>query len=63
MDPSTVVTINRGTSFYREERKAFAAYTSPYSGAFDLLDTLRVPRACNYRAANMSQLDYFYGQR
>ena len=46
-----------------EERKFYNTYTSPYSGAFNLLDTLRIPRACGYESKNMTQLDYFYGQK
>lgn len=38
-------------------------YSSPYSGAFDLLDTMFVPRPCASDVANLTQMDYFYGQR
>lgn len=41
----------------------FKVYFSPYSGAFDLLDTMYIPRPCAQAAANLTQLDYFYGQR
>jgi hypothetical protein len=40
----------------------FFAYSSPYSGAFDLLDTMFIPRACASQSYNMTQFDYFYGQ-
>ena len=40
----------------------FFAYSSPYSGAFDLLDTMFIPRACASKSYNMTQMDYFYGQ-
>lgn len=40
----------------------FACYSSPYSGSFALLDTLRIPRPCAARSGNLTQLDYFYGQ-
>lgn len=41
----------------------FQVYSSPYSGAFDLLDTMYVPRPCASSYANLTQMDYFYGQR
>ncbi len=41
----------------------FRVYSSPYSGAFDLLDTMQVPRPCASAYANLTQMDYFYGQR
>jgi hypothetical protein len=40
----------------------FACYSSPYSGSFALLDTLRIPRPCAAKSGNLTQLDYFYGQ-
>ena len=41
--------------------KYYAAYSSPYSGAFDLLETQYIPRPCATRSVNMTQMDYFYG--
>jgi hypothetical protein len=41
----------------------FKVYSSPYSGAFDLLDTMYIPRPCVQSAANLTQMDYFYGQK
>jgi len=40
----------------------FRVYSSPYSGAFDLLDTMYIPRPCASAHANLTQMDYFYGQ-
>jgi len=40
----------------------FKVYSSPYSGAFDLLDTMYIPRPCSSAYANLTQMDYFYGQ-
>ena len=40
----------------------FKVYSSPYSGAFDLLDTMYIPRPCASAWANLTQMDYFYGQ-
>lgn len=60
---SNAVAMDYSTNSLTEERKFYQVYTSPYSGAFDLLDTLRIPRACAYESQNMTQLDYFYGQR
>ena len=40
----------------------FRVYSSPYSGAFDLLDTMYIPRPCASAYANLTQMDYFYGQ-
>ena len=39
----------------------FQTYSSPYSGAFDLLDTQYIPRPCATSSANLTQMDYFYG--
>lgn len=41
----------------------YQVYSSPYSGAFDLLDTMYIPRPCASSYANLTQMDYFYGQR
>lgn len=40
----------------------YAVYSSPYSGAFSLLDTQQVPKPCAYVSVNLTQFDYFYGQ-
>ena len=40
----------------------YAMYSSPYSGAFSLLDTVVIPRPCAYESKNLTQMDYFYGQ-
>ena len=37
-------------------------YSSPYSGAFNLLDTMYIPRACASQSFNLSAATYFYGQ-
>lgn len=44
--------------------KYFAVYKSPYSGAFDLLDTMYIPRPCATNSVNITNipLTYFYGQ-
>lgn len=60
-DKSGSFTLDTATNYLTEVRKFFALYTSPYSGAFDLLDTLRIPRACADESYNMTQMDYFYG--
>ena len=39
----------------------FVVYSSPYSGAFSLLNSMYIPRPCAYVSINMTQLDYFYG--
>jgi len=39
----------------------YAVYSSPYSGASALLDTIQVPKPCAYRCQNLTQIDYFYG--
>jgi len=51
------------TGAYNSRNKYFAVYSSPYSGAFDLLDTMYVPRPCAQNSVNLTQMDYFYGQR
>lgn len=48
---------------YNSLSKYFAVYKSPYSGAFDLLDTMYIPRPCASNSVNITQMDYFYGQR
>lgn len=40
----------------------FKVYSSPYSGAFNLLDTMYIPRACAEASLNLTQFNYFYGQ-
>ena len=40
----------------------FKVYSSPYSGAFNLLDTMNIPRACAEASLNLTQFNYFYGQ-
>lgn len=40
----------------------FLVYSSPYSGAFALLNSMYVPKPCAYVSVNMTQMDYFYGQ-
>ena len=40
----------------------FKMYSSPYSGAFELLDTMHIPRPCASAYANLTQMDYYYGQ-
>jgi len=44
------------------QTNTFAMYSSPYSGAFSLLDTVYVPTPCAYISQNLTQFDYFYGQ-
>lgn len=63
VEQSLALTMDTVTNSLIEQRKFFAVYTSPYSGAFDLLDTVRIPKACASESHNMTQLDYFYGQR
>jgi hypothetical protein len=45
---ASALTLDVNTNSLTEERKFYSTYTSPYSGAFNLLDTLRIPRACAY---------------
>jgi hypothetical protein len=51
------------TSQIIQQVNYFKVYSSPYSGAFDLLDTMYIPRPCASAVANLTQMDYFYGQR
>jgi hypothetical protein len=44
------------------QTNVYAVYSSPYSGAFSLLDTMYMPKPCGYISQNLTQLDYFYGQ-
>ena len=52
---SSSLTLGTGTNQY-------VVYSSPYSGAFSLLDTMYIPRACAYISVNMTQMNYFNGQ-
>jgi hypothetical protein len=49
------------TSQIIQQANYFRIYSSPYSGAFDLLDTMYIPRPCASAYANLTQMDYFYG--
>ena len=40
----------------------FSVWSSPYSGAFSLLNSMYIPKPCGYISLNMTQMDYFYGQ-
>jgi len=44
------------------EQRYFYPYPSRYSGGFNLLDTLKIPRACAYKSANLTEVDYYRGQ-
>jgi hypothetical protein len=44
------------------QTNVYAIYSSPYSGAFALLDTMFIPKPCAYTSKNLTQFDYFYGQ-
>jgi len=50
-----------GSGVLNKLSKQFAVYKSPYSGAFDLLDTQYIPRPCATSTVNITQMDYFYG--
>jgi hypothetical protein len=54
--------ISEKTSEIVQHVNYFKMYSSPYSGAFDLLDTMYIPRPCASAFANLTQMDYFYGQ-
>lgn len=43
-------------------QKYFYPYTSRYSGGFNLLDTLKIPKACAYKSANLTAVEYYRGQ-
>lgn len=58
----TVDDLYSGSPIITYYSKNFAVYSSPYSGAFDLLDTMYIPRPCALRSVNLTQMDYFYGQ-
>ena len=44
------------------KNKYFIPYTSKYSGGFDLLDTMKIPRPCAYKSYNMTAVNYYRGQ-
>jgi len=44
------------------KQRYFYPYTSRYSGGFNLLDSMKIPRACAYKSANLTQVDYYRGQ-
>jgi hypothetical protein len=41
----------------------YTAYTSKYSGGFALADTFKIPRPCAYKSANLTEVEYYRGQR
>lgn len=43
-------------------QKQLFAYSSRYSGDFNLMDTMKIPRACAFKSFNLTQVDYFRGQ-
>ena len=43
-------------------RNYFVAYRSKYSGAFNLRDTMKIPRPCAYKSYNLTQVTYYRGQ-
>ncbi len=45
-----------------KKRDFYAAYSSPYSGAFELEGSLTIPRPCSKISVDLGQVDYFYGQ-
>lgn len=61
-EAATAFTQVNNMNFFTPLNNFFAVYTSPYSGAFGLLDTMVIPRACAYQSYNMSSYTYFYGQ-
>jgi len=40
----------------------FIPYVSRYSGGFDLLDTMKIPRPCAFESYNLTSVDYYRGQ-
>jgi len=40
----------------------FTPYISKYSGGFDLLDSMIIPKPCAARSANLTSVDYYRGQ-
>jgi hypothetical protein len=53
----------QGNADLQSYSKYYAIYSSPYSGAFDLLDTMYIPKPCAAKSVNLTQMDYFYGQK
>lgn len=42
------------TANIQERNNFFAVYSSPYSGAFELLDTMYIPKPCAYKSVNLT---------
>lgn len=42
------------SSIFSDARRYASAYSSPYSGAFPLIDTMRIPKACAFKSTNMT---------
>ena len=40
----------------------FTPYISKYSGGFDLLDSMIIPKPCAARSANLTEVSYYRGQ-
>ncbi|CDW72642.1 UNKNOWN [Stylonychia lemnae] len=48
---------------YKLMNKFVAIYKSPYSGGFPLQVSMLIPRPCSSNSANITQTNYFYGQK
>jgi len=48
----------------KKQRKQdyFLPYTSRYSGGFDLLNSMKIPRPCAYKSSNLTAVEYYRGQ-
>ena len=46
----------------RQEENYFLPYKSRYSGGFNLLDTMKIPRPCAFESQNLTSVQYYRGQ-
>lgn len=45
------------------QQSYFTPYSSKYSGGFDLLDSMIIPRPCAFKSSNLTSVDYYRGQK
>jgi len=55
----------RESEFFKSQYRKdyYYAWTSKYSGGFSLSDSFIIPRPCAYKSTNLTQVDYYRGQK
>jgi len=58
----TTLYTDRDSVQMTKKNKWFTPWLSRYSGGFDLMDTMKIPRPCAYKSANLTSAEYYRGQ-